>query len=285
MNPTYPRFPIFLISFASSKKRFWCYGERCTHLVLTTSPSDPRRRPMLAVRPRFKRKGFTLIELLVVIAIIAILIGLVLPAVQKVREAAARMKCSNNLKQIAIACHTYHDTYNFLPPGTAAAGDKWGWGTFILPYIEQGPLYTQLGSPNYTTTTDMPAPSATNGLQARIPTYLCPSDPQENNPNANFKNYGKSNYVASVGVMDGAGSGRDRVKLPGIQDGTSNTFMVGERDSNLQIGSIWAGRTTQTGGANVSIANWRPNLRYLGTRGNGCCGEGGTTSQMPGELP
>jgi prepilin-type N-terminal cleavage/methylation domain-containing protein/prepilin-type processing-associated H-X9-DG protein len=207
------------------------------------------------------RPGFTLIELLVVIAIIAVLIGLLLPAVQKVREAAARLKCQNNLKQIGLALHNHHDGQGAFPPGTycsinAWAGDpepakEWAYLLhYLLPYLEQPALYQALSGPGWINA--RPWGGATEQaawapfLRVTIPTLLCPSDggtPLSTHAGANVP-LARTNYL---GFFSGTHDrhnwsqtypanqralftlGKDRAtRIASIADGTSNTLAVGE---------------------------------------------------------
>ena len=178
------------------------------------------------------RRGFTLVELLVVIAIIGILVSLLLPAVQAAREAARRMQCGNNLKQMSLAVHNYHDTYKVFPPGylgappnldcagvnnTPARRKGWGWAVYILPFVEQSALYNQLDPGPKQTVCGIPtggqaSPSAGSALLQKtvLSFYVCPSSgdfimndtriPATGIPG----NHAKSNY-AGVSGMDFSG--------------------------------------------------------------------------------
>jgi prepilin-type N-terminal cleavage/methylation domain-containing protein/prepilin-type processing-associated H-X9-DG protein len=235
-----------------------------------------------------RRSGFTLIELLVVIAIIAILIALLVPAVQKVREAAARTECINNLKQIGIALHNFHDVYKRLPPGSSAdippwntSGRTWDWGSgwmvFILPYVEQGNIYSQ-----WTHINESGWQNRTNNLTVvgkMIATYRCPMSSLPiwnpyNIPQTGGQKIFYASYVAIAGSVNDPGVFTMRfdarvskggvmyhnsmIKLTDIVDGTSTTLMVGEqsnhmRDANNQIimGGNW-------GGGNVACTSQGP---------------------------
>ncbi len=204
-----------------------------------------------------RRSAFTLIELLVVIAIIAVLIGLLLPAVQKVREAAARMSCTNNLKQLGLAVHAYHDANGSLPPGYSASGSYvngstdtspgWAWGAYILPYIEQGNLKNQFNM-------NLPVQNSP-AIQTVVKTYLCPSDivpPIAFAVTDSSWNtvclVAPSSYAACCGggVSTTAATGNgcfyrnSSVRLTEITDGTSNTIFIEER-AFANVEGTWVG--------------------------------------------
>ncbi|HEY4259524.1 MAG TPA: DUF1559 domain-containing protein [Schlesneria sp.] len=155
-----------------------------------------------------RRKAFTLIELLVVIAIIAVLIALLLPAVQQAREAARRTQCKNNLKQLGLALHNYHDTANTFPPGwigqSTSTYSGFGWNSMLLPYVDQGPLYTvlsQTGNPNMLTGLAAATAPTVKTVDSVLGALRCPSDPGAPTgiaPGGTVQ-FGRSNYPAVCG--------------------------------------------------------------------------------------
>ena len=259
---------------------------------------------------RMKKRGFTLIELLVVIAIIAILIALLLPAVQQAREAARRTQCKNNLKQMGLALHNYHDIYGMFPlahyrttPEGQYAGhgvtsngrqslrdgqnvEAWGWQVSILPQIDQAPLYNLLDVPRFRLTDVLAGRNPRlqtrqqieNALKTFISAYVCPSDQNDgiahqnrhfggglgNNADPNLGQFrpGITTYMANRGTRDqpqwtndchGAFDATRGYRIRDFSDGTSNTFMVGERNTIACRSGTWIGVRNPDGGAQRGI--------------------------------
>jgi prepilin-type N-terminal cleavage/methylation domain-containing protein/prepilin-type processing-associated H-X9-DG protein len=197
---------------------------------------------MLPRSSRSRWRGFTLIELLVVIAIIAVLIALLLPAVQQAREAARRSSCQNNLKQLGLALHNYHDIHNVFPPesiwGFGPTGSmqprNYTWISLILPQIEQSGLHSAI---NFTLPIwDQVLPNGARVIAQKLPILRCPSDGGFDEPN---QSHGMSvtNYAGAEGFdwhardndwLGGVFTIEGKVPLSDLRDGTSNTIMVGE---------------------------------------------------------
>lgn len=242
------------------------------------------------------RRGFTLVELLVVIAIIGILVALLLPAVQAAREAARRTSCFNNMKQIGIALHLYHDVHRTLPMGwnglqmstnrPLSEGEPgWAWASFTLPFVEQATVSERLID------FKLPLLDAQNqaARETFIPTYRCPSDTpaaktfvlgQEGAPTTPHVTLATASYVGSFGTRelhdchglpvgvrcesDGVFYHLSRTRLADILDGTSNTFAVGERSAQYGF-STWTGFAEGGDEAHarvLGIADHSPNVAH-----------------------
>lgn len=225
------------------------------------------------------RRGFTLIEVLVATAIVALLLALLLPAVQRARSAAARTRCGNNVQQITLSLHGYHDSHGALPPAFRTPNNfhaGWGWAAFLLPYVEQDALARQMNVTEATcfggnVATCTPADVPGGRSQLALAVYRCPAD---NAPALNPARDGHAlaNYRAVAGPVAAPviAVGQDfggvmwhnsRVKLVAVADGTSNTLAVGECGFDPAAGKtacIWPGMTglTRSGAVRISDVMW-----------------------------
>ena len=251
---------------AAAYARSWCEKRQAFSVSLESTPGGTMRIPA-------RQRAFTLIELLVVIAIIAVLVALLLPAVQQAREAARRSQCKNNLKQLGLASHSYHDSFKVFPPGVIASSG-WGWGAMLLPYVDQTSIYNQLNF-NFMNVPFDPVQTAL--VQSVLPVHLCPSDanpkPSQwvNGTRSGVRQGAStgqtyialSNYNASGGTndesctscftSDGIFGCNSNTSIANITDGTTSTFLFWERDTQIHgltgskptieqhMGGQWAG--------------------------------------------
>jgi prepilin-type N-terminal cleavage/methylation domain-containing protein/prepilin-type processing-associated H-X9-DG protein len=221
-----------------------------------------------------RRAGLTLIELLVVLAIFAVLAALLLPAVQKARALANRIRCANHLKQIGVACHAYHDAAGSFPsgyrachhPDPLATNPGWGWAAYLLPYLEQQNLYNRIDF-------HLPIESPVNeARQTVVRIYLCPSDPgvpdvfpvldaagkvvTQAAPISYGACFGSGDLDEVPGPKEGVFYRDSRVRLTDITDGTSNTLVIGDRAWSHAM-APWAGAIDQAVLHGGPLNRWR----------------------------
>ena len=219
--------------------------------------------------------AFTLVELLVVITIIGILVALLLPAVQAAREASRRSSCTNNLYQLGMAMHGYHDALGSFPPGyiyVARDVEEWGWAVFLFPYMEENSRHETLNVNDGRLTDAIRDAQLRPHLQDRISILRCPSDGGGKLLPSNLRKFddgaagivgfepGAANYIGVLGLYDLAGNypnngvlfGNSAVSTDDIPDGTSHTLAIGERDINSHSGA-WCGNKNPAGNRDDGI--------------------------------
>ena len=219
--------------------------------------------------------AFTLVELLVVITIIGILIALLLPAVQAAREASRRSNCTNNLKQLGLAMHGYHDALGSFPPGyiyVARDVEEWAWPVFLFPYLEESNRHEILNVNDGRLTDAILDAQLRPRLQDRISVFRCPSDGGGKLLPSKLRRFDDgaagiagfepavSNYIGVLGLYDLAGNypnngvlfGNSAVSTGDIPDGTSHTLAIGERDINCHSGA-WCGNKNPAGNRDDGI--------------------------------
>lgn len=269
-----------------------------------------------------RTRGFTLVELLVVIAIIGVLVALLLPAVQQAREAARRMQCSANLRQVGLALHNYHDTFLEFPPGRITEGNCCGtkslsnWAIMILPFLEQGNLYERYDNRFFNEDTQNEFVR-----EAEVDIYQCPSDPVSSkleNPASGPGSgiaYRHGSYRCVGGRSDGSGwwdnnqatslpsewkgllhavgtLGLDTERMASIVDGTSNTIVVGEMSTltTTRRGTFWAYSYTSYNGSDVTgqprtmLNDYDKCVDIGGTGGSNACKRGWGSFHAGGGL-
>jgi len=221
-----------------------------------------------------RRPAFTLVELIVSMAIVAVLLGILLPAVQQVRAASARSKCQNHLHQIALACHQYHGDRGVLPPGVQLSPQPTpalfqSWLAKILPYVEQGALWQQAQAAYAADPNPFDNPPHT-GLATVVPLYTCPSDARVGQPQLAPKSGFRVAFTSYLGVsgrdansLDGVLFRDSRVRFADVTDGASGTLLIGERppSADFQFGWWYAGLgQVTTGSADMLLGVAEQNL-------------------------